>query len=200
MTIQEFQQLTGFYPTDDFYSFIEEAYYNFNGSKQAFCKAYKQNKDGLAERIAREYNLATTSTREMLETQQRKASEELEAKVKRLEEALEREQEWQPYEDPHNVKQADYERLEASGAKDLYDEEAKDIIAEEFGFDRSKIQIVHEVYKKEINRHRQIRRVGTYHRKALFDVWDYNYICFNIKGNSTMGYEMHNGQLQMYWR
>ena len=36
-------------------------------------------------------------------------------------------------------------------------------------------------------------------RKALFDVWDWNYICFNVRGNVTMGYEMHNGELQMYW-
>ena len=73
------------------------------------------------------------------------------------------------------------------------------MIASEFGFDRSKIVIVHEVVKEEINRHRQCRRVGTYPRKALFNAWDLNYIVFNIRGNTTMGYEMHNGELQMYW-
>lgn len=30
-------------------------------------------------------------------------------------------------------------------------------------------------------------------------VWDWNYICFNVRGNAAMGYEMHNGELQMYW-
>lgn len=54
-------------------------------------------------------------------------------------------------------------------------------------------------YREEINRHSQVRRVGTYSRKPLFDVWDWNYIVFNIRGNCTMGYEMYNGQLQMYW-
>lgn len=199
MTIQEFEQMTGFYPSVDLYSFIEKSYYEFSGNKQEFCMAYKQNKDGLAERIQRAYNLTISKTRSMLEPQQRKERETLEARVRQLEEALEREQEWKPYEDRHNVSQADYKRLEASDAKKLSDEEAKDIIASEFGFDPSKIYIVHKVYKKEINRHGQIRRAGTIERKALFDVWDWNYICFNVVGNTTMGYEMYNGQLQMYW-
>ena len=83
--------------------------------------------------------------------------------------------------------------------RELSDEEAADLIAKEFGFHRSKITIVHEVRKQEINRHRQLRSVGMIPRKALFDVWDWNYICFNVRGNATMGYEMHNGELQMYW-
>lgn len=73
------------------------------------------------------------------------------------------------------------------------------MIASEFGFDRAKIHIVHEVYTEEVNRHGQIRRTGTTPRKALFNAWDWNYIAFNVRGNSTMGYEMHNGELQMYW-
>lgn len=200
MMMQEFTALTGFYPSNDFYRFIEEIYYDFDGTKQEFCKAYKQNKDGLAERIRQAYNLTTSKTRNMLEAQQRKEREALEAKVKQLEAALEREQEWKPYEDRHNVSQVDYSKLESSDStRELSDEEAIDIIANEFGFDRSKIRIVHEVHRLEINRHSQVRRVGTIERKALFNAWDWNYICFNVRGNTTMGYEMHNGELRMYW-
>lgn len=56
-----------------------------------------------------------------------------------------------------------------------------------------------EVVKMEINRHHQCRKIGMIPRKALFNVWDWNYIVFNIAGNTTMGYEMHDGELQMYW-
>lgn len=124
----------------------------------------------------------------------------LKTEVQRLTVQLEREEEWKPYENEHNVSQANYEAIAStSSARELTDDEAADMIAKEFGFDRSKITIVHEVCQQEINRHRKIRNVGTFHRKALFDVWDWNYICFNVNGNSTMGYEMHNGELQMYW-
>ena len=200
MMMQEFTALTGFYPSEDFYKFIEEIYYDFEGTKQEFCKAYKQNKDGLAERIQRAYNMTTSQTRGMLEKQQRKEREALEAKVKHLEAALEREQEWKPYEDRHNVSQASYSDLEScDSTRELTDEEAMDIIANEFGFDRSKIRIIHEVHRLEISRHSQVRRVGTIERKALFNVWDWNYIRFNVVGNTTMGYEMNNGELKMYW-
>ena len=114
---------------------------------------------------------------------------ELESEIASLKEKLEREEEWKPYEDPHNVSQADYEALSGTpDARELSDEEAADLIAKEFGFDRSKIAIVHEVAKEEINRHNRIRNAGMIPRKALFDVWDWNYICFNVRGNVTMGY------------
>ncbi len=193
MMIQEFTQLTGIDPTTEEYAIIEELYYNFDGDKRAFCKDFMEKKmmddvrkqiiSNLHEELSQVYNKIRQQAREnaILKAQ------------------LEREQEWKPYENDHNVKQADYEKLAAAGARELTDEEAKDMIANEFGFDRSKIVIVHEVVKEEINRHRQIRRVGTIPRKALFEAWDWNYIVFNIKGNCTMGYEMHNGELQMYW-
>lgn len=129
----------------------------------------------------------------------RQQNSELASKIKTLESQLEREQEWKPYEDRNNVSQADYDRLASSGARELSDEEAADMIEGEFGFDRSKIEIVHEVATYEVNRHSHLRKTGTTPRKALFNVWDWNYIVFNVKGNTTMGYEMHNGELQMYW-
>lgn len=53
MLIQEFEQRTGYYPSAKEYAVIEQAYYTFDGDKDAFCKAYKGNKDGLAQRIQR---------------------------------------------------------------------------------------------------------------------------------------------------
>lgn len=201
MMMSEFIERTGFEPTAEEYAEIEEQYYSFNGDKDAFCVNWKHNvgMKGICEARAKKIaQLRSTA----LETEKNLMSEieQREKHIARLEAQLEREQEWKPYEDEHNVKQADYERLDAdSSRRELTDDEAADMIAHEFGFDRSKIRIVHEVAKLEISRHRRTRKVGTYERKALFDAWDWNYICFNVKGNTTMGYEMHNGQLQMYW-
>ena len=59
MMIEEFEKRTGFYPTLVQYEAIERAYMDFDGDKDAFCKAYKKNADGMAERIQREVNMAT---------------------------------------------------------------------------------------------------------------------------------------------
>ncbi len=40
MMISEFIDRTGFEPTAKEYAKIEEAYYNFDGDKDAFCKAF----------------------------------------------------------------------------------------------------------------------------------------------------------------
>lgn len=126
-------------------------------------------------------------------------NDELRRQLEDARRQLEREQEWKPYEDRHNVSQADYDKLAACGAKELTDDEAADMIASEFGFDRSKIEIIHEVSTHEVNRHGQLRRTGTVQRKALFEAWDWNYIRFNVRGNVTSCYEMHDDEIQKYW-
>lgn len=40
MMMSEFIDRTGFTPTYEEYLKIEEAYYNFDGNKDAFCKAF----------------------------------------------------------------------------------------------------------------------------------------------------------------
>lgn len=40
MLKEEFEQRTGFYPDQALYSIIEKHYMEFNGDKDAFCKAY----------------------------------------------------------------------------------------------------------------------------------------------------------------
>ena len=62
MMLEEFEQRTGFYPTLVQYEAIERAYMDFDGDKDAFCKAYKKNADGIAERIQREVDMATLKT------------------------------------------------------------------------------------------------------------------------------------------
>lgn len=54
MMREEFEQRTGFLPSQPLYSIIEKYYMNFDGDKDAFCKAYKKDADGLATKIQRE--------------------------------------------------------------------------------------------------------------------------------------------------
>lgn len=61
MMKKEFEALTGIFPSDELYKTIEAAYYDFAGDKTAFCKAYKANKGGIAERIQREADKASAS-------------------------------------------------------------------------------------------------------------------------------------------
>ena len=53
MLIREFEERTGYYPSAKEIETIEWAYHEFHGDKDAFCEAYKENKDGLAQRIQR---------------------------------------------------------------------------------------------------------------------------------------------------
>lgn len=192
MMIQEFEKLTGIEVTPEEYSEIETMYYDHNGDKKEFCKWFK--KENKLVEVLRQLN-------DEKEKKLKQTALDLscaQASVRSLKEALEKEQEWKPFEDEHNVKQADYEQLKNDlSTKVLTEGEAIDMIAEEFGFDKSKVRILREVAKEEINRHRQCRKSGTsYQREPLFNAWDWNYIRFDVCG---IAYEMHNGQLCLFW-
>lgn len=120
----------------------------------------------------------------------------LEAENKRLAEMAEREQEWKPYEDDRNVSESEYQALAKTGdTKVLSDAAAAELIHQEFGFDINKIEIVRTVNTYEINRHRQLRKVGELKREALYNATDWNYIRFNVCG---WFYEMKNGELRQF--
>ncbi len=199
MMLEEFEQRTGFYPTLAQYAAIERAYMEFDGDKDAFCKAYKKNADGMAERIQREVNLDTIK-------KEREQADELtrrDAEIERLKKELEREQEWKPYEDTHNIPQAQYtelvESVPSGAAHYMTDDEAMDWICDEFGFERSKITILHEVDEYEINRHRQLRRTGKkIDRRPIYCATDYHYIRFNV-GRGQWQWEAWNGQIRPFW-
>lgn len=116
MMIQEFEDRTGFYPTQELYQVIEQAYIEGNLDKDAFCKAYRTNLDGLAEDIARKANIARIAADDKAKKETTEKISTLEAKVELLKTQLDREQEWKPYNDTHNVSQDDYERL-AEGSR-----------------------------------------------------------------------------------
>lgn len=138
MMLEEFEKRTGYFPTMEEYAAIEKAYMEFSGDKDAFCKAYKKNEDGIAERIQREVNMQHINAQSEAE----KAQKAMEERIAELEKALEREQEWRPHEDTDNVQQADYTRLQtAGGTRTLTDDEAKALLYDWYGFAKEKIKI-----------------------------------------------------------
>ena len=197
MMIQEFESRTGFYPSQDLYNFIEVAYMEMNLDKDDFCKAYKQNENGMAEAIAQKASIAKIIASDKAEKENTEKISGLEKEVERLKAQLDTEQEWQPHESDLNVKQADYDNLaNSSSTRTLTDEEAKQLIADEFGFDPSKITILHSVYKEEVSRHRTIRRAGEIDRPPIYNATDWNYIRFDC---ANWYYEMYNGSLRSFY-
>ena len=93
--------------------------------------------------------------------------------------------------------QADYKALAtAGGTRVMTEQEATNLIAFEFGFDPSKITILHSVDKEEINHQRGCRKVGEFAREPVYNATDWNYIRFDC---SNWHYEMYNGQLHQFY-
>ena len=200
MMREEFEQRTGFLPTLSLYSIIEKYYMNFDGDKDAFCKAYKKNADGIATMIQHEADMQEVNAQIAAE----KAAKDYEARIAELEKALEREQEWKPYEDTHNITQEQYadlaESVPGGAARYMTDAEALDWVCSEFGFDRSKVTILHEIDEYEVNRHHQLRRTGKkIDRRPVYCATDYHYIRFNVGRGTGWMWEAWNGQLRPFY-
>ena len=206
MMLNEFEQRTGFYPTLAQYAALERAYTDFSDDKDAFCEAYKENTDGIAERIQSEAN------RDAIKLEEKQAAElthrddeltRLGAEIERLKKQLDRELEWKPYEFSQNIPQADYtgltESVPSGAARYMTDTEALDWICSEFGFDRSKVTILHEIDEQEINRHSHCRPTGRkIDRRPIYCATDYHYIRFNV-GRGEWQWEAWNGQIRPFW-
>ena len=191
MMREEFERMTGIYVTSDLYKMINAAYYTFNGDKQAFCKAYKENENGLASTIQRAVNMENVKLAQAHDNEIKALREE----IKRLKKELETEQEWRPYTDERHVSQQDYENLK-KGLEPMTDDTAKDWLYQEFGFAPSQVRIIREVDEYEINRHNQIRPTGRkIEREPYYDATDYHYIRFDCAGRS---WEAWNGSLAAY--
>lgn len=129
--------------------------------------------------------------------------EELKAELKaaqqliaQLNQKLDREQEWQDYEMKENVSQSDYDHLvSAMDTRFLTDEEAKDLLYDWFGFAKEKVTIHRSVPTYQINRHRQLRTVGSAERLPAYNATDWNYIRFDC---GAMTYELHNDTLSFF--
>lgn len=121
-----------------------------------------------------------------------KAIAEKDRMIERLKQQLEREQEWKPFVDTDNYPQVRYDELRKCG-RVMTDDEAKEILYDWYGFAKEKITIHHSVPKYEVNRHRQLRKVGEIERLPLYEATDWNYIRFDC---GCMSYELVNDQLR----
>lgn len=202
MNIKEFTERTGFYPTHEHYKFIEKAYMAFDGDKDAFCKAYKTNENGLAAKIARETECYIEDQTELGMHEHDVMEERLNTQQKEIEKLkaqLDAELEWAPCESAGTqMSRAYYQHLrEDSFTKVMTDEEAANFIAEELGFNVKRVKIIHTVETFEVNKHRRMRVAETYDREPCYGSTDWNYVRFDVNG---IEYEYIDGQLEMYCR
>lgn len=199
MLREEFEQRTGIYPSNRLYQVIEKYYLVFDGDKDEFCAAYRQNKDNLAASIQTEADQQSVQEAKNFE----KMKEDYEGRIADLKKTLDKvtsdlnaELEWKPYEIPENVSQADYNKLlESSMASKWDDHEAIEFLSRKLGFETGRIRIIKSVPVYEIDRHRRYRQVGTAERLPLYAAGDWNYVRFNCAG---WEYEYHDGELNFF--
>lgn len=195
MNRNEFSQRTGMYPSSNMYQAVEAFYMASDADKDAFCEAYKKNEGGLAERIQHDADMEHAKVLQ----EAAKAAEAAEKRIKELEGRLEREQEWEPYGHDgtgSNARQDDYIKLKTDRCtRMLSDGEAKDLLYNEYGFAKEKITIHRTLPLYEVNRHRQLRKVGEIDRAPLYNASDWNYIRFDC---GVLYYELYNGNLRLF--
>lgn len=196
MMMSEFIDRTGFEPTAKEYAKIEEAYYDFDGDKDAFCKAFV--KDGGARKLCKARAAEIDRLNSLLLESERQYKKDMANREKRIDELtaeLDRELEWKPSDGTGtNMSQSDYAHLADCG-KTMTDEEAKAFIADECGFAPEKIHILHEVNTYEVNKHSRLRKSGTFDRAPVYESTDWNYVRFDC---ACFMYELVNGELRFY--
>lgn len=196
MMMNEFVERTGFQPTTEEYTKIEEAYYDFDGDKDAFCKAFVEQGGEKKVYQARVTEIARLKSQVVELKKMFKAdSKKQEKQIADLQAQLDRELEWKPSTGTGtNMEQSRYEELARCG-KAMTDEEAKAFIADECGFDPEKIRILREVSTYEVNKYRSLRISGTFDRTPVYESSDWNYVRFDC---ATFMYELVNGELRFY--
>ena len=110
MMISEFIERTGFEPTASEYAKIEKAYYDFNGNKDEFCKAFVKN--GGEKKIYKARAEEIAQLKSQLVEMEKQHKTEMEAREKQINDLtaeLDRELEWKPSTGTGtNMSQSDY--------------------------------------------------------------------------------------------
>ncbi len=117
-------------------------------------------------------------------------NEEFNKQIQDLKDALEREQEWKPYENPNLISTFSYENMKDLGYRVISEETALDFVSK-YGFSREKVEIRFSLPVYEINRHNQKRVVGSADYSPLFfeDGEKLNFVCFSCCGYDYMIYK-----------
>jgi hypothetical protein len=197
MLKSEFEQMTGFAPTEDEYKEIERAYMKQPEEKHAFCRQFVES--GGITRLVEER--AKTIARMEKERDEEKAVHEkivcaLQAKNEELTKQLDKELQWKICEGAGtNFPEDRYQELLHAGSKVLSETEAKDLLFGEFGFAPEAVELISVVETYEVNKYHRMRGKDRFDRLALVNATDWNYIRFNVRG---WQYEMINGTLILY--
>lgn len=197
MMMSEFIERTGFQPMPQEYAKIEEAYYNFDGDKDAFCRAFVKQDGERKVYQARAAEIDRLNSRILeMDRSAKKEGEEYERRLADLQAELDKELEWKPSKTTGTqMDQARYEELRTSG-RELSDQEARELIADECGFDVDKIKIIPTVCTYEVNKYSRLRKAAEYDRAPAYESTDWNYIRFDC---AQFMYEYINGELNFYY-
>ena len=203
MLLEEFEKLTGFYPTMDLFEVIHEAYMKSPKDKTEWCGEYVKNLGGIAEKI-----------RDAADTMKMNAKIEADEQVKRLSRQIEeagKEQEllkkrikelenWTPYL-PSQMSDDDYMDLSRhdTGKFDSPDD-VQCWIRDEFGFATDTIEVLDVIPEYEKSREGRIRKTGREAwREPVYASTDWNYVRFDVRTYaSTFQWEVVNGDLYKY--
>lgn len=199
MLITEFEALTGFYPDIALWDEINRVYENSKLDKHEWCKAYTENREGMANVIARLTDKKAYRWGDGLEEELRKANTEislLRGKLEDVRAQLDRELDWQPAKDiGTNMSEKEYAEL-ADDEPPLSDLEAIRRVHKECGFDMAYIRIVTTVRTFDKSKHGKCRVSGEYSRSPVWSSSDWNYIRFDV---ADMQWEIVNGELMPYY-
>lgn len=201
MLKKEFEKLTGIYPSNALYRCIEEKYMDMPMvRKDSFCNHYKNNTDGIAERIqmvADEAEIARDKEHEEQTTLLKKEIDSLKSQLKIMNRKLELEEEWKEYVDKRYITDSAYQTIQQDCSfQFLTEDDAKTYIHEEFGFVLENIKIISKMPVQQKNRHGVIHDIKDkyYDRRPVYFATDLNYVAFECCGYA---YECINGELQL---
>lgn len=199
MMISEFKTLTGFYPSWALWAVINRVYNESKLDKHEWCKAYVENKDGLAGLIAqladKEYE---ERAREHEKDHEASLTEIrcLHERIAEMKRQLDRELDWQPAKDiGTNMSEREYQLL-ADDTAPMSELDAIRRITQECGFDMACIELVQTVETFDKNKYGKCRVSGSYSRLPVWASTDWNYIRFQVCGNQ---WEIVNGELMAYY-
>lgn len=199
MLVSEFQTLTGFRPSWQLWTIINRVYNESQLDKHEWCKAYVENKNGMAGMIAVLADKAYEERERNHEIEMKNAKGEiahLKEQLEKVKTQLDRELDWHPATDiGTNMSEHEYQLL-ADDEPPLSDLDAIRHIYEECGFDMAQITIVKTVHTYDVNKHHKCRVREEFSRLPVWSSTDWNYIRFDVAG---LQWELVNGDLKQYY-
>ncbi len=120
---------------------------------------------------------------------------DLNDEVRELKRDLDFELDWRDGNGGTNMTQKDYIFLTQVEENEITEREAIELIHDEFGFDKDKIDILPTAATYEVNKRGVTRVKHAYSRKPMYGSSDWNYIIFAA---ANRVYEMINGELYLY--